>query len=246
MTQFGSYELGVSSDLTPPQPSIVKAAPGEEDALAPLGTHQKVRELLDAKPGSVVADAGAGRGAFTRWLVETGYRAIALGIDRYQFSANAPFIQCNLDESLPLADESVSAIVAVELIEHLENPFRFIRDATRCLAPSGTLLISTPNVLSVSAKVSFIVRNYFVPFSDRDYYSNGHISPVQPDSIRRMAERCGLVVIATAYSAGKLPVPWLRHKVPLRASLFRNEWWADSVIVKLRKVGVAQAKVVRG
>jgi len=46
--------------------------------------------------------------------------------------------------NLPFVDNSVDYIVAGELIEHLDNPKLFIREALRVLKVNGTLAISTP------------------------------------------------------------------------------------------------------
>jgi len=45
---------------------------------------------------------------------------------------------------LPFENESVDYIVAGELIEHLEEPARFIKEAMRVLKKGGYLAISTP------------------------------------------------------------------------------------------------------
>jgi SAM-dependent methyltransferase len=48
-------------------------------------------------------------------------------------------------ESAPLPDRSIDLIVALEVIEHLHEPKRFLSEAKRMLADSGLLLLSTPN-----------------------------------------------------------------------------------------------------
>lgn len=48
-------------------------------------------------------------------------------------------------ESLPFKDEIFDVIVAGELIEHLFNPTRFLRDCYRILKDKGILIITTPN-----------------------------------------------------------------------------------------------------
>lgn len=54
-------------------------------------------------------------------------------------------VACNLNtDDLPFADESFDALIAGDVIEHLENPSHFLREANRVLKPDGKLVISTP------------------------------------------------------------------------------------------------------
>jgi SAM-dependent methyltransferase len=218
----------------------------EEEAMAGIGTHARVREVFDAAPGSLVIDAGTGRGTFAAWLLSSGYRAVALGIDPTQYRASAPFVCCNLDDGLPVRSESADAIVAIELLEHLENPMSFFREASRCLTMLGTLIITTPNVLSVTSKVSLMLRNYPVQFGDRDYYSNGHLSPISRHQISRIAQRTGFGMEVVRYNVGKLPVPWLRHLFPLRQPFFEREFWGENLVVRLRKLSLPASHIHHG
>ena len=56
----------------------------------------------------------------------------------------------NLEISrLPLADESVDVVLAMEVLEHLAlNPAHMFAEAQRVLRPGGTLIVTTPNIVS--------------------------------------------------------------------------------------------------
>jgi SAM-dependent methyltransferase len=47
--------------------------------------------------------------------------------------------------ALPFADETFSAVIAAELLEHLESPDSVLPEFARVLQPGGRLLITTPN-----------------------------------------------------------------------------------------------------
>lgn len=51
-------------------------------------------------------------------------------------------------DSIPLPDERVDLVLALEVIEHLVNPDHMLREARRVLRSGGSLVISTPNLAS--------------------------------------------------------------------------------------------------
>jgi SAM-dependent methyltransferase len=215
--------------------------------MAGIGTHAAVAALLAPPDGGTVLDVGAGEGAFTQWLVSHGYNAIAVGIDRGQyFFSGAGFVETDLDQGLPFSDASLAGIVAIEVLEHLENPLRLFREAARCLVDGGWLLVTTPNIKSLSSRLSFLIRGHHLYFGRTDYEGNGHISPIALDQIQAIAARAGLSVEVVTYNVGKLPVPRLRHRVLLRGRRFLNELWGDALIVRLRKTSPPQQLVHRG
>lgn len=73
----------------------------------------------------------------------------AVGLDIVSPDAVPPnyrrIILCNLNtETMPVPDASFEAVAAGDLIEHLENPSHFLREANRALVPGGRLIICTP------------------------------------------------------------------------------------------------------
>jgi SAM-dependent methyltransferase len=225
-------------------PDVATLDPG---AMAGIGTHAALAALLAAPAGGIVLDAGAGQGAFTAWLADHGYRVIALGIEPSQFGfGGARFVQTNLDQGLPFRDQSVEGIAAIEVLEHLENPIGFVREASRCLQRGGWLALTTPNVKSISSRLSFLVRGHHLYFGPKDYEANGHINPVSIEQIRSVAERTGMTIEIVTYNLGKLPVPRLRHRLLLTHPRFRTALWGDALIVLLRKVRPPQLKINRG
>jgi SAM-dependent methyltransferase len=103
--------------------------------------------------GGEVLDAGCGVGYGTANLAEEAVRivgvdlseeAIAYARDRHA-RPNVEFVVGDL-AALDLADASFDAVCAFEVIEHLPEPERFVREMRRVLRPGGVLLVSTPHV----------------------------------------------------------------------------------------------------
>jgi SAM-dependent methyltransferase len=62
---------------------------------------------------------------------------------------------------LPLAASSVDAIVALQVIEHLDDPDGFLEACGRALKPGGSLIVSTPNRATFPAGIN--------PFHTHEY-----------------------------------------------------------------------------
>ena len=196
--------------------------------------------------GELVLDVGAGQGSFTYRLDQLGFRVIGFGITSNQFLASTPYVQCDLDRGIPVRSETAQGVVAIEVIEHLENAFHLLREFARVLTPDGWAILTTPNTTSLTSRVSFALRGYPVFFGPHEYETNGHIHPVALIDIQRMAERCGLTVAYVTYNVGKIPIPKLRHRIPLHQRRFRNRWLGENLIVKLYKTGAPKSEVMRG
>jgi SAM-dependent methyltransferase len=105
--------------------------------------------------GREVLEAGCGEGYGADLIAGVARRVIALDYDAATVAhvrARYPRVQVmqgNLTE-LPLADGSVDAEVNLQVIEHLWDQARFIRECARVLRSSGLLIVSTPNRITFS------------------------------------------------------------------------------------------------
>jgi SAM-dependent methyltransferase len=111
--------------------------------------------LRDRCPGAVVLEAGSGEGYGAALLAEVAAAVLALELDaaaathaarRYPGPAVA---RANL-VALPVRDGGCDAVVSLQVIEHLWDQERFLRECHRVLRPGGHLLLSTPNRLTFS------------------------------------------------------------------------------------------------
>jgi len=225
------------------------SAPPKLDPSASAGvdTHRRVAEVMDRPGDGWVVDAGAGLGAFTEVLVQQGYRALGLELKPGNFRCpSAPHVLVDLDRGMPIASSSLDGVVAIEVVEHLEQPLFFIREAARCLRMGGWMVVTTPNVVSLGSRLEFLLRGYPSGFCDAEFRGNGHISPVSLLELRRIAERTGLAVEAVTYNVGRFPIPGIYRRMTTRREVFRNATFGEALIVRLRKTGSPKPQIVRG
>ena len=130
----------------------------EEDPI--LNYEQKVRrhqiaDLLEAEEGGLVLDAGCGSGRDTHAILAAS-RGEYVGVDISAQSLHEALrkhpqvhlIRADL-RYLPFKNESFNQIVCSEVLEHIPSWKKAVKELYRILKPNKTLIISTPNTLSM-------------------------------------------------------------------------------------------------
>src|SRR5579864_9103300 len=137
-------------------------------------------------------DIGCGSGNLYPFVRDRLSSYVGVDLVRYDgFPAGADWVEANLDQlPLPLASGCVDVVVAVETIEHLENPRAFMRELVRLAKPDGWVLVTTPNQLSLLSLFCLLVKQRFVHFQDVHYPA--HITSLLEVDLLRIAAECGL------------------------------------------------------
>ena len=165
----------------------IHALPGLHECLAGL-----VVRHVPAR--ARILDLAAGSGSMFMRLRDVGFRPHAADYVAENFKlAGVPFAKVDLNLSFADAfrGEEFGAIMASEIIEHLENPRHFLRECRRILGPDGVILLSTPNPENGGSAASFIRSGQFLWFSDHDYRLQGHITPLTRWQLGRCLDEAG-------------------------------------------------------
>ncbi len=115
------------------------------DRLIQYSRYKKVVPFIPR--GSVLADCGCGNGDFLRYIRERIFRGY--GVDRsvknLSLGSNCSFLEGDLNQRIPLANDTVDAVTALALLEHLNCPEVFIKEVCRVLKPGGSCILTTPS-----------------------------------------------------------------------------------------------------
>jgi len=150
-------------------------------------------------------DAGCAHGFLLKIANEHGWEPYGFDASPYaveearKVCPNAQVFISDARGRLPLPNNFFEVITACELVEHLSQPEKFLKEAYRLLKPDGLLFVTTPNASSVfsSRLATGFCRaiSFSTPFQDET-----HVSYFTSESIERLLSRCGFSRVETKCS----------------------------------------------
>ena len=122
--------------------------------------------------------------------------------ENFRLHTQTDFHTLNLNENLPASfRQRFNAILALEIVEHLENPRHLVRQCFAALKPGGMLVVSTPNIASPLSLALFLRSGDFRWFTANEYDNDGHITPVSPNLLRQAMAEAGFTQIKSEFIA---------------------------------------------
>ncbi len=192
-----------------------------------------VRELLRRERPGRLLDVGCGRGEL--WPHVQDLCAEYVGVDALAydgFPREHRVVVADLEQTLPVRDAAADAVVAVETIEHLENPRALVRELVRVVRPGGLVIVTTPNQLSALSLMTLLLRRRFAAFQDVHYPA--HRTALLEIDLQRIASEAGLSDARVGYTlAGRMPFS-ARHFPRVIARAFPR-LLSDTVVLSGRR-----------
>ena len=168
----------------------------EESPEDRLNFNDLVRWMETFRPVAGTAiDLGTGSGKFPRYLRRRGLESYGLEPSTPLFRrylASEPFFYNCRVEDLAAGDlrGKFDIVTAFDVLEHVEQPAQFLRDACVLLKSGGALYLSTPDVASAIARLS---GKYW------HFYNKWHLSFLPEPVITRIAASVGLQKAGVAH-----------------------------------------------
>jgi len=113
-------------------------------------------ELLRGK----ILDIPTGNGRDAVALHELGYQVVPADLFPERFTHDLDGVQstfADMARPLPFEGDSFDYVLSSEGIEHLADQFAFLGECARVLRPGGKLVLTTPNLLSLRARMAFML-----------------------------------------------------------------------------------------
>lgn len=109
--------------------------------------------------GKRVLDLGCRSGALTRHFLE-GNEVVGLDVDAAALAKAEALgvepVQADVEQPLPFDNASFDAVVAGELLEHLQFPDALLAEIHRVLRPGGVIAGSVPNTFRLQGRLRFL------------------------------------------------------------------------------------------
>ena len=175
------------------QDALIKAAPRLHHDV-----YKRIRSSL--KPGSKLLDLGSGEAPFARRLADEGYVVSTLDLDDGPASSSIyEHVSLDLDDFLATQQYSMShseeydAVICLEVLEHLKNPFHCLQFSTQLLKQGGLLFITTPNISNWYSRLLFLKKGDLHQFLARDL-EWGHITSLATSQLVHYLQMLQLIV----------------------------------------------------
>ena len=211
-------------------------------ALAVEDLYPAVLAAFRGTPKGRILDVPAGHGAFARELLDLGYDDIdCLDINAGAFGLVDPrvrFTQHDVADPLPFPDAHFDHVLSIEGIEHFENPWIFVKELCRVLKPGGRLIITTPNTMSVDARLKFLMSGYFPRFRPLmkephkvmdQPVDDAHISPIYFWQLNLFLMRGGVTIDGITTNALVKSAKWPKRTL--------ENWLAGAIRKNIRRRG---------
>jgi SAM-dependent methyltransferase len=196
---FACLECEFVSVTPVPRKEVLKVYYSKEYAVDQEGYRKNVRRhgrgdigLLEGikRPGRML-EVGCSWGFFLQAARNRGWGVCGVELSdaaaRWARDRLGLEVFCGTVEESPFAGQAMfDAVVAWHVIEHVQDPMGFLTVLRNCLRPGGLLVLRTPNIASLPARVNGWAWHWVG--------APAHLSLFSPGSLRLAVERAGFAV----------------------------------------------------
>jgi glycosyltransferase involved in cell wall biosynthesis len=114
----------------------------------PASSHGRLLSWLQARRPGRVLDLGCSDGALSERVRAMGHEVTGVDVVKHEQIGDRVdrFVEADLDRGIPAEiGDGYDVVLMADVLEHVRQPDRLLAEATRVLAPGGSILLSVPN-----------------------------------------------------------------------------------------------------
>lgn len=207
------------------------------------GTPRLDIDSLLPRDAERILEVGSGMGATVSWLKQRWPNASFTAVDcitdsRSHLEAVAD-VAVIADLNVPLPDlGKFDLILALDVLEHLVDPWTVLTRLTGCLSPGGSVIVSVPNISKITVALPLLLRSQF-RYTEDGILDRTHLRFFTPETAVGLMNDAGLVVEDATMTG--LDKPRIRYVDRFTFGKFRRHMALQTVM--RGRVGVGQAPV---
>jgi len=143
----------------------------------PHSSHSILQRMLPRDgAGRRLLDLGCADGYLSRIFAARGFSVTAIDAPSVRppsFPPEIQFLEADLDRGLPPLEAAFDYVICADLLEHLRDPDRLLRDVRARMAPGGRLLASLPNSGNIYFRLNVLAGRF--PLDDSGLFDRTHV-----------------------------------------------------------------------
>lgn len=154
--------------------------------------YPRILKSSSIKKGQKVLEVGCAFGDLLSLLDDLGCETFGVDMSKYALDQAKTITKAKLslhdiNKGLEIyKDSSFDVVIAFDVIEHLESPFKFLKECNRILKKGCFLIITTPNMNSLGRGI--FQKRWF------GYRDSTHIYLFYPESLKHLVKVSGFKV----------------------------------------------------
>jgi 2-polyprenyl-3-methyl-5-hydroxy-6-metoxy-1,4-benzoquinol methylase len=138
-------------------------------------------------------------------------------------------------EPLPYEQGFFSAVASLDVIEHVFDPVRLVREIRRVLSPGGYAIVSTPNIRKIQ-RILTLIRGHFPRTSyDPVGFDGGHLHYFTSHDLANLLTHQGFTIETVDGICGDRQTWKYRLAVRILGRGFEKEFLSSAILIKARK-----------
>jgi len=173
-------------------------------------SHHQVLSIVGAGEGRRALDVGCAQGHLFEEFVIQGWECIGIDSDAADVATcigrGLDAVELDISTDLPASLGSFDLVVFADVLEHLPDPIRLLRNVHSLLNPDARVVISVPNVAHLSVRAQLLFGRF--RYSDRGILDRTHLRFFTRRTIKELLTDADFSIHQTTASAVPLELIW--------------------------------------